>query len=76
MFFISKNSHNLVYALVGGFVLLREIFFKFSCLFLSLDYRGRMSLLSIHCSKSIFIYYMETHRKQNSSGRIKTSSLS
>ena len=74
---IYSVSHDLVYAVVGGSVLLRQVFFfLFSCLFLSLDYCGHVSLLSIHCSERIFRYFMETHRQQNSSGRIKTSSLS
>ena len=40
MFYIPKNSYGLVYAVVGGSVLLRQVFFLFSCLFLLLDYRG------------------------------------
>ena len=40
MFYIPKNSYGLVYAVVGGSVLLRHVFFLFSCLFLLLDYRG------------------------------------
>ena len=40
MFCIPKNSYGLVYAVVGGSVLLRQVFFLFSCLFLLLDYRG------------------------------------